>query len=644
MTVKIFDEEVGLPKEGYIYSFDSINRIIKVKLKSGDSIQNNYIIEVPFKPVLSQDNGLFISEYPSIGTPVVVVQGSGGRYYLLQSLTENLNDLDVTKDTITIKSSDFASISLNTSSDIKIGSDNENISINSELKQITYNFTNSYSFTDGSRKLTSEIYREKELYTNISSSSNLLDSKIYQQKYQVGLDPKSKTNTSKSKLRNPALIESRELIFEHKDSIDIKDDLTESEIYKSSSTNKNYTYPDRTKYRSNILNLNLNNPNNLMETVKGTLVDIFGNILDLNRYPLSFNSESTLSNSDNTDKSKAFLKLKELQRKSVAFHFELNARKDLFGSNGKISIPDVNSTTDNAKARSRFFIDIDKEGQFKINIPASSEVGNIPVLTRYENYSNVSTDDNNNPNKLIFREDYLDIVHDQFGKGKVSIKNDSGEVTPIDRITNSHLKLGTAYHDIFKTCFASQSLDFIRYQNDTTIQLNNSYLLKKVASDSVITSGPLANGGGRSGQINMDGSLELNIGANTVDRQSLWLDTAGGIVGNVGRDLNGNSLIFGMDGNAYVQVGGNGVDGDSRFTKQNNGYAGGILDIKVMRPGFQATMIRIDSEGVKILTAGRMLFHANSDIVFKSDATMTLEAENLIVNGRLVSKEFGGSI
>jgi hypothetical protein len=62
----------------------------------------------------------------------------------------------------------------------------------------------------------------------------------------------------------------------------------------------------------------------------------------------------------------------------------------------------------------------------------------------------------------------------------------------------------------------------------------------------------------RSGQVNLDGSLELNIGANTIDRQSLWLDTAGGIVGNVGRDLNNNSLILGMDGNAFVQVGSNG--------------------------------------------------------------------------------------
>ena len=46
---------------------------------------------------------------------------------------------------------------------------------------------------------------------------------------------------------------------------------------------------------------------------------------------------------------------------------------------------------DYGRQRSRFFIDIDKEGQFKLNVPASSEKGNVPILTRYENYSTINS-------------------------------------------------------------------------------------------------------------------------------------------------------------------------------------------------------------------------------------------------------------
>ncbi len=101
-----------------------------------------------------------------------------------------------------------------------------------------------------------------------------------------------------------------------------------------------------------------------------------------------------------------------------------------------------------------------------------------------------------------------------------------------------------------------------------------------VVSKIIYVGGDKANAGGRSGQINFDGSLELNVGANTVDRQSLWLDTAGGIVANVGRDKLNRSMIMGMDGDCFIQVGGYGVSTDSRFGSEDNGFRGRSIRYK----------------------------------------------------------------
>ncbi|MCZ2224573.1 MAG: hypothetical protein LC122_13190 [Chitinophagales bacterium] len=638
MSAKIFNEEVGLLREGSIVGYDSTKRVALVKLTINEPIQGNYTpVEVSLPNSLFYNNGLFIGAYPDVGTPVVIQQGSGGKYYFIGSLTNGFTDeINLDKNKLIIKSSSLSKIEMSTSHEISIGSDDNNLQLDANLGYYSNSYNNQYSFSYTSNKINSIIKREKYIDVNSADFNKIRDNKNYLSKFTVGFDPKTQTNYLTSSTRkNPPLNESRELIYEYPEESNVLDDFSELLIYKNLSNKKNYSYPDRTKFRSNTLNLNLNYPNQLIEIIKGTVVDIFGNVVDINRYPISFDNNSSLKSEN---KEEAFKRIKALQRKGIALHFELNARKDLYGNSGQISLPDINSNSDNSRNRSRFYIDVDKEGQFKINIPASSETGNVPLLTRYENFSYLSQDDNNNPNKLIFRDDGLDILHDSFGFGQISIKSENGESSPLDRIKSNHIKLGTAHHDIFSTCIAHQSLDFINYQHDTTIQLDNSYISKDFVGKEIITSGNNANAGGRSGQINLDGSLELNVGANTIDRQSLWLDTAGGMIANIGRDKNNNSAIFNLDGNMIVQIGGLGVSNDSRFSGLNNGYIGGTLDIRVMRPGFQATMLRIDQEGIKVLTAGRMMFHANSDIVIKSDATMTLEAENMVIQERFVLK------
>jgi hypothetical protein len=136
----------------------------------------------------------------------------------------------------------------------------------------------------------------------------------------------------------------------------------------------------------------------------------------------------------------------------------------------------------------------------------------------------------------------------------------------------------------------------------------------------------------------------MNIGANTIDRQSLWLDTAGGLVANIGRDLKNRSAVISMNGDLIVQVGGFGVVGDSRFIKENNGSIGAVLDLRVFTDGGYVHMLRADKNGITIMTPGNMAVHAKGNMKFSSDANIEMDCETLTLQGRMVNKVFGGSI
>jgi hypothetical protein len=369
--------------------------------------------------------------------------------------------------------------------------------------------------------------------------------------------------------------------------------------------------------------------------------------------PIGSNFNLSLKQDQQGTLSSSFLKIKSFERRSLAYHFEINARKDLSGVDGQVVLPDINSNDDYARNRSRFFLDIDKEGQFKMNVPASSERGNIPLLTRYENYSSFGKEDNGNKDKLFFRDDNLDIFHDSFvqtdnkynlgtktAEKQVVIKNNDVEITPIDRLTNKHIKYGTAHHDILATCITHQRTDDIKYQpiGFKSIDIDSIPLLKSIVSP-VINVGDKANAGGRSGSINFDGSLDLNMGANTADRQSLVMDCAGGIVSNIGRDKQNISAAITLDGQMLMQIGGQGISKDSRFSDLDNGFVGGVLDIRVLNNGGQATLIRIDDSGISIMTPQRLNIHANQDIKIRSDGAIQLDAKTIFLHNRLVKKQ-----
>jgi len=674
--INIHDEEVGLLKIGTIVGFDSSVQPPAMQVVIKESVLNNNPapINVPAPYSLFYNNGLFIGTVPTAGTPVVIGQGRGGRHFFVSFLAENVPVIpQVEEDTLLISANYQTQIKLAVDNSISIGSDAARIHIDTDLSLISQTFNSNFSFTQASRKINSKVKRDLRILNDnkFDQDSKLEDDSYDSYYYEIGLDPQLTTSSvANNSNRNPSFMEDRSLVYEFEYDANVSDEISESNIYgKSQQEPKDFNFPNRRKSRADVLSLTLLEPNYLMETIKGTVVDIFGNLLDINRMPLPLGTDKsvTLNVDKAEDKEKAYKNIREIQRRGVAYHFELNARKDLSGKNGKTTLPDINSSDDYARNRSRFFVDIDKEGQFKINVPASSEKGNVPLLVRYENYSSFGDDDNNNPNKLVYIDDNKDIFLDSFAatvftkdasfdgtRGVITIKDDVGEAGPIDRIVNTHMKHGSAYHDILSTCFSLQSQDFLQYQANTTIIVESTEQdvidlttipdLKNVVSDTIIVSGDNANAGGRSGQINLDGSIELNIGANTVDRQSVWLDTAGGIVGNIGRDRNDRSLVMSLNGQVLIDIGGYGVPGDSRFSTLNNASVPGVLDIRVMTAGFQTHMIRIDDSGMRIMTPSRLEIHSAKQMVLKSDSTIIIEGEEVRINNRGVLKESGGSV
>lgn len=663
------DEPVGLLKKATIIKYLPDKGIMRVKLAHNQSLRGQDPtgdIDVPIPHSMLYNNGMYIGSQPTEGTPIIIGQGSGGAHFFV-SFFADVNFKRIPKLTLgelLIQSNDITKITLNDSNHINIGSSISKIHMDTKSNLITTTFNNQNHFSQAARKIEGVVKRDKVRNTRITQD-NKLESDDYDSKFKViGMDPTFAANSFVTGSdKNPAFVESREIIYEFQSASDVDNDLREFTRYGTEKpTTLDLTFPNRRKSRADTLSLSLVAPNFLIETVKGTVVDIFGNILDINRFPLPVgkrHGQNTLNKDQSIDKAASFLKIKEIERKSIAYHFEINARKNLISQNG-LALPDVKSNSDWGRARSRFFLDIDKEGQFKLNVPASSEVGNISLLTRYENYSTFG-DDSDDPNKLVFREDNIDIYQDSFAaesltastggflkpsdgsKGSITLKTGDGALSaPQDRITGQVIKHGTAYHDILQTCFLHQDNRFLNFQTPEmsvgkTVDVSTIPELKDICSKEIIVSGPNANAGGRSGSLNFDGSLEMNIGANSVDRQSLWLDTAGGAVINLGRDIRGRSLLMGTSGDFYLQVGGFGIMGDSRWPKaSDNSIQPGVLDLRIMGAGGYCHMIRCDKYGVTILTPGQMKIHSKKEMVLSSDTSIRIECPNLTLQERLV--------
>jgi len=649
---------VGVMRLARIISYDTTAGKAKVRLASvAESITPGADIDIFIPNGFYSDDGLFIGGLVKSNTPIVIAQGEGGKWYFISFLmTTGAKSPTLIPGQLLIQSTPTSKITLDVKNNIDIGSDTDGLHIytgTSETSLVTSTLNNSFSFTEASRVVDGLVKRETKKLANFPPNTKLESDDYFIRLYPIGLDPTVTPSYSFiDQVKNPTFAETREVVYEFAYTYDVTDDLTESGYYNKAGTSPPKTvdssaYTNRRQSRADTLSLSLVSPNYLMETTKGTVIDIFGNILNLNRTPIligkSLDLTLNIANGNNIT-SAIFDNIKAAERNSIAYHFELNARKDLglnnVQSGSVVNLLDINSDADYARVRSRFFVDIDKEGQFKVNVPSSSETGNVALLARYENYSTFGPEENGNVDKLIYRDDNLDIFLDSFSTQDIDIVNSDGSAaTAIDRISGLHIKKGMPFHSItnslqmFQSPWASQFLDF---QYNEAVDLVGLPTITNVVNPTIKVSGPQANAGGRSGTMHFDGSLELSLGANTVDRQSLWVDTAGGVLGNIGRDLNNVSAGLSLDGDLMIQVGGIGVSSDSRFSSVNNAYRGGTFDIRVMNEGFTVSIIRIDKNGITVATPNTITLKGR-DITISAEGNLILEGDNVSVNNRAVT-------
>lgn len=684
--VNIFDPPPGMLRAGSIV--DSSGDEFRVQLTEVPAIRGKApSVAIPKVFPLIDSSGLFIGSLPAKNTPVTVAQSLGGQYHFVNYEPENQNLIpDLEPGQLLIQSTNTSKILMDLDSNIRIGSDINNIHIFASSQRypksnlVTFNFENENHFTQAYREVGGLVKRDlrpNPQASSYSGSTKLEDDNYDPIFYIVGLDPTATANDIRTGPgKNPPLVEHRQVIYEFQYQSNVEDDKIEANKYTTTAQATNFfTTPNRRSSRADTLSLSLVAPNFLIEEVKGTTVDIFGNILDINRLPLpvGLTADTTLRTNGTvatTDSKKSFMAIKALERKSVAFHFELNARKDPQPTNQGKALT-INDDNYNAKLqRSRFSFDVDKEGQFKLNVPASSETGNIPLLVRPENYSTFGITDGGNPNQLWFTKSGQQVSQDiyvdsfaapmletsaadvgakpKFAHGSIQLidgtnNNDAG---PPDRISQFvdkkpyNIRHGTAYHDILKTCTLHQDGRTIEnYQLQTMEEpIDTSYIkdLTDLVSTKIKVSGAEANAGGRSGSINLDGSLEMNIGANTVDRQSLWLDTAGGILANIGRDRNNRSAMVNFDGDVFIQIGGFGIAASDERFKNKDGAWIATLDLRVFAGGY-AHMFRIDEFGVTVMTPQTLNLYAAQGINMKSDGPIYIDADKLYLNHREVN-------
>jgi hypothetical protein len=330
---------------------------------------------------------------------------------------------------------------------------------------------------------------------------------------------------------------------------------------------------------------------------KGTLVDVFGNVLDINRNVINIPDASSIE-TDNADKAKKGLKkIYDYHRRSVKLHYEINSRKDIDSA----SPPENDKSRDNARNFSKWSVDVDGEGLTKLNIPASSNTGNIPILARYLNTSNISQERES-------AESRRDVRVKSFGVDSLSIGNEEYIPKAED---GSTVTVGTAYHNILEVAKAITGDDAV------ASSVNN-----KIGGDKL-------NAGGRSLHANLDGSMEISIGSDNADNKSIVLDTEGGIISSIGKDERGRSIVQETDGDVIINIG-----GGTQSNGKKGGSPDGKLEIHVSRgEGATAQKIIIDQSGMTLDVQGNLMLRSSGDMALDSGGRLLLNGELVFIYG-----------
>lgn len=650
MTPPLMGSKFGNSRRATILKYNNDGTVL-VGLDEVGLQQAPQQFKIPMPLAWAGPDGEFLGGFPAKGSSVIVKQSQGGQWFIESYIPNRGVFTDQGLMTVlrpgraVMQAKGGNRVFVDPKDGVQAGDNNQYVHIDPNREIFSHNFSADMSFTEGTRSIDGLIKRDIRENSNRGIIGSTLFSHIYDETLvTISMDPSASlaVKTVGDAVRNPPLIEHRELNYEFADSFDVSSDTDESARVVDPLSVINKLDNGRKESRADVLSMGLQFPNHLIETIKGTAVDVFGNVLDINRHILPIGRIDQLSLRKNADKGDAYNRIRAQLRKSIAYHFEINARKPgkfdaTKGAETTSPIPDVDDVSNYSRTRSRFFVDVDKEGQFKINVPQSSETGNVPLLVRYENYSNLlaKKDGTTDPNALVKNIDRQDIFLDSFaGNAGIKLKSSDsvldGYEAPIDRITGKPIMMGTAYHDITKACstFLPGAPTLHMYEDNPLTSLDP---YEKIVEDTIIVSGKDANAGGRSGLINLEGFAIFNVGANTSDRQSLWADFAGGIVTQIGRDKRGISHAMNLDGDMIIQIGGPGIGNsfDSRFADQNDGARIGALDIRIIDGNRPMTIVRIDKQGIRMATEGVLQLTGQQGIVLSTDGEVHINGERV---------------
>jgi len=606
-------------------------------------------------------------------TLILVANGPGEKWYCVSVIPDHnfYFDLDGGADIrthetsyptlkegeICIKSNQGASIDMlesgNISLDAGIGLSVGDIELSRFSSALFTRVDNKYTFSEAGRQIQGIIKRDMNTFERSvdTDTLNFLDSETYDRLLSnIGRTPSEEVQNRTTKmlrqtLRNPALVEKREIIYEYANSFNVKhfDDevkLSTDSIVESLDLQSKASF--RENRRTDILNLNQRNFNHLIEKVEGTVVDIYGNILDINRNIIK-NIPSTTDIESIGNDSQGLKRLYDHHRRAIKFHYEINSRKDISSSEPG----DSDRTKNNAKNFSRWSVDVDAEGLTKINIPSSSETGNIPVLNRHF----VTRDESDLDNGAFKGKsvdggnpDRIDVRSQPFGAAGIDIGNSDYIPETVD--DSAVITAGTAYHELMNIANSIFTQGALTDPERTPGVSSNDPVAEKV-NNKIPDRGNAseANAGGRSLHMNLDGSMEMSVGADTIDRKSLVIDTQGAVLSHIGRDNNGRSIIQQTDGDVIIQIGGKGTDvTDERFLGAEEEDRPGRLEIHLNRGNGLPQKILIDENGLTLDVQGNMILKSSGDMALDAGGRLLLhgelifaygatDAENRVVNG-----------
>jgi len=143
---------------------------------------------------------------------------------------------------------------------------------------------------------------------------------------------------------------------------------------------------------------------------------------------------------------------------------------------------------------------------------------------------------------------------------------------------------------------------------------------------------------GVSANINLEGSLETSIGADTADGKSITLDTQGGAVLWLGKDKKGRSLSVQTDGDAMFNIGGHSGDGTwnpGRLDLRVNLTNKGLMDEEGNEDG--ENLETIDSDFIISISEKGIVISgmkSNTPMMINNSGSITLQSKSgIILNG-----------